>query len=515
MALSSAQAANAPADYIIAGGTVYTGADVAPTTADVVIVGDNIAYVGPDAAKKYDAKKTVNAKGKIVSPGFIDGHAHPNSFLNSPDAKLRANYPWLYQGATTLMIGVDGGGTYDIADMAAKYGKDGIGSNVAPYVGFGPVRVAVLKNDAREPTAAELEEEKALVKRGMCQGAWGISTGLYYAPQTFAKTEEVIEVSKEAAKRGGIYDTHERDESTYTVGVMASTAEVLRIGREAHIPLHIGHIKMLGIEVAGKAPEIIAQINAARAQGMVITADQYPWTASSTGINAAFLPRWAEDGGRPALLKRFDDPVQLEKIRTEGREFMRKRGGADKTLLISQNQEWTGKTLGQMAAIWKVEPVDAAIRIMKTSAQGGSVASFAMVEADIEAFMKQPWMATSSDGGAEHPRTVATYPRKYQTYAVERKVITVQEFVRSSTGRAADFYHLDRRGYLKDGYFADVVVFNPQTFKQKADYVHPHILSEGVDALFVNGKLAVLDSKDTGVLAGQVLLHKPTPGTCS
>ena len=201
IALSSAQAANAPADYIIAGGTVYTGADVAPTTADVVIVGDRIAYVGPDAAKKYDAKKTVNAKGKIVSPGFIDGHAHPNSFLNSPDAKLRANYPWLYQGATTLMIGVDGGGTYDIADMAAKYGKDGIGSNVAPYVGFGPVRVAVLKNDAREPTAAELEEEKALVKRGMCQGAWGISTGLYYAPQTFAKTEEVIEVSKEAAKR--------------------------------------------------------------------------------------------------------------------------------------------------------------------------------------------------------------------------------------------------------------------------------------------------------------------------
>ena len=177
-AVSSAQAASAPADFIITGGTVYTGADQPPTTVDVVIVGDKIAYVGPNAAARYTAKRTVSAAGKIVSPGFIDGHAHPGSFLNSPDAKQRANYPWLYQGSTTLMIGVDGGGTYDIADMAAKYGKEGIGSNVAPYVGFGPVRVAVLKNDNRDPTPAELEQEKALVKRGMCQGAWGISTGL-------------------------------------------------------------------------------------------------------------------------------------------------------------------------------------------------------------------------------------------------------------------------------------------------------------------------------------------------
>ncbi|MHB1205568.1 MAG: N-acyl-D-amino-acid deacylase family protein [Rhodospirillaceae bacterium] len=511
----SAQAANAPADYIIAGGTVYTGADVAPTTADVVIVGDKIAYVGPDAGKKYDAKKTVNAKGKIVSPGFIDGHAHPNSFLNSPDAKQRANYPWLYQGSTTLMIGVDGGGTFDIADMAAKYGKDGIGSNVAPYVGFGPIRVAVLRNDAREPTPAELEQEKALAKRGMCQGAWGLSTGLYYAPQTFAKTEEVIEVAKEAAKRGGIYDTHERDESTYTVGVMASTAEVLRIGREAQIPLHIGHIKMLGIEVAGKAPEIIAQINAARAQGMVITADQYPWTASSTGINAAFLPRWAEDGGRQALLKRFDDPVQLQKIRTEGREFMRKRGGADKTLLISQNQEWTGKTLQKQADDWKIEPIDAVIRIIKTGANGGSIASFNMTEPDIAAFMKQPWVVTSSDGSDNHPRQYASFARKYEKYVTQDKVITLAEFIRSSTGRPADIYGLEKRGYLKDGYFADVTVFDPAGFKQKADYVKAKELSEGVEQVFINGKAAMLDGKPTDVLAGQVLLHKPTAGTCS
>lgn len=514
-AVPAAQAASAPADFIITGGTVYTGADQPPTTVDVVIVGDKIAYVGPNAAARYTAKRTVSAAGKIVSPGFIDGHAHPGSFLNSPDAKQRANYPWLYQGATTLMIGVDGGGTYDIADMAAKYGKEGIGSNVAPFVGFGPVRVAVLKNDNRDPTPAELEQEKALVARGMCQGAWGLSTGLYYAPQTFAKTEEVIEVAKEAAKRGGIYDTHQRDESTYTVGVMNSVAEVLRIGREAQMPVHIGHIKVLGVEVAGKAPEIIAQINAARAQGMVISADQYPWTASSTGINAAFLPRWAEDGGRQALLKRFDDPVQLEKIRTEGRDFMRKRGGADKTLLISQNQEWTGKTLQKQADDWKIEPIDAVIRIIKTGSNGGSIASFNMTEADIGAFMKQPWLVTSSDGSDNHPRQYASFARKYEKYVTQDKVISLAEFIRSSTGRPADIYGLEKRGYLREGYFADITVFDPKGFKQKADYVKAKELSEGVEQVFINGKAAMLDGKPTDVLAGQVLLHTPTPGTCS
>lgn len=513
-AVASAQAASAPADFIITGGTVYTGADQPPTQVDVVVAGDRIVYVGANAAARYTAKRTVDATGKIVSPGFIDGHAHPGSFLNSPDAKQRANYPWLYQGSTTLMIGVDGGGTYEISDMAAKYGKDGIGSNVAPFVGFGPVRVAVLKNDNRDPTPAELEQEKALVARGMCQGAWGLSTGLYYAPQTFAKTEEVIEVAKEAAKRGGIYDTHQRDESTYTVGVMASVAEVLRIGREAQIPVHIGHIKVLGVEVAGKAPEIIAQINAARAQGMKISADQYPWTASSTGINAAFLPRWAEDGGRQALLKRFDDPVQLEKIRTEGRDFMRKRGGADKTLLISQNQEWTGKTLQQQADDWKIEPIDAVIRIIKAGNNGGSIASFNMTEPDIGAFMKQPWVVTSSDGSDNHPRQYASFARKYEKYVTQDKVISLAEFIRSSTGRPADIYGLEQRGYLREGYFADITVFDPKTFKQKADYVKAKELSEGIEHVFINGRAAMLDGKPTDVLAGRVLLHKPTPGTC-
>ena len=514
-ALAPLSVAAAPADFIIAGGTVYTGADTGPTTADVVIAGDKIVYVGPDAAKKFEAKTTFDAKGKIVTPGFIDGHTHPDSWIDSPEAKRREAEDFLTQGATTLLMGIEGSGPYNLRDAAAKWGKDGIGVNIVPFVGYGTVRAGILHDDDRVPTGAELDEMKKLVARGMCQGANGLSISLFNAPQSFAHTEEVIELAKIAARYGGFFHTHQRDEASYSIGLMGSTAESIRIAREAGIQVHITHIKAIGPDVAGKAPEVIAAINAARSQGLNITADEYPWAAASTGINVMLMPRWAEDGGRAAMLKRFDDPVLLEKIRTEMRDNLRRRGGADTLLLITSNQEWTGKTLAEMAKTWKLEPVDAAIRIMKTSARGGSLASFSITEPDIEAFMKQPWITTSSDGGAEHPRTVSTYPRKYQTYAIERKVITVQEFVRSSTGRAADNYHLDRRGYLKDGYFADVVVFDPQTFKQKADYVHPHILSEGIDELFVNGKLAVKDAKDTGVLAGAVLLHKPTPGTCS
>jgi N-acyl-D-aspartate/D-glutamate deacylase len=512
---TTAQAAGASADVIIAGGTVYTGADVAPTTADVVIVGDKIAYVGPNAASRYQAKQTVDAKGKIVTPGFIDAHAHPDSYIRSTDAKERINAPWIFQGVTTLMIGIDGGGTPDISDEAAKFGADGIGTNVAPYVGFGAIREKVMKNDDREPTAAELDQERQLVVRGMCQGAWGLSTGLFYSPQSYSKTEEVIALAKEAAKRGGIYDTHQRDEASYTIGLMGSVAEVLRIGREAGIPVHFGHIKALGIDVQGKAPQVIAAINAARAQGLEVTADQYPWSASGTSVEASLIPRWAENGGREALLKRLDDPVQLEKIKTEMRDNMRRRGGAESMLLISANQPWTGKNLAEMGKTWNVEPIDAGIRIIKAGRNGGSVASFNMTEADIAAFMKQPWTITSSDGSNGHPRQYATFPRKYVKYVKEDHVISLAEFIRSSTGRSADVLHLDGRGYLKDGAFADVAVIDLNRYAPKADYVHPKELSEGVDQLFVNGKAVIKDGKATGELPGRTLLHKPTAGTCS
>jgi N-acyl-D-amino-acid deacylase len=512
-AVGSAAAA-VPADVLIQGGTVYSGAAAPPSRDDVVIAGDKIVYVGPDGAKRYQPREIVNAKGKIVAPGFIDAHTHPETYIRSDDSQQRLNAPWLFQGATTLFIGVDGNGTPDVANERAMFERQGIGTNLVLYVGFGAVRKQVLREDDRAPSSVELNEMRKLVAKGMCEGAIGFSTGLFYAPQSFAKTDEVIALAKEAATRGGIYDTHQRDESTYSIGLLNSVNEAIQIGREAGIPVHFAHIKALGVDVQGQAPQVIAAIDAARRAGHDVTADQYPWNASGSNLESSLLPRWSVDGGRSALLMRLDSPAQREKIRAEMRENLRRRGGAESLLMTSANTPWTGKTLSQIAQTWKIEPIDAALRIVRTSESGTDVASFNMSEDDIRLFMRQPWVVTSSDGSDGHPRQYATFPTKFAKYVQKDKIISLQEFIRSSTGRSADMFKLDRRGYLKEGYFADVVVFDPARYAPKADYLHPKVLSEGVEELWVNGRSAIHAGKMTGQPVGRVLLHTPPAGSC-
>jgi N-acyl-D-aspartate/D-glutamate deacylase len=507
--------ARTSADFIIRNGTIYSGADEPEYRGDVVITGDRIAYVGPSSGSRFDARSEIDATGKIVAPGFIDVHTHPETYIRSADPHERLNAPWLFQGVSTVFIGVDGSGTPDVGADAAQFERQGVGTNLVMYVGFGAVRERVLHEDARAPDATQLKQMRALVARGMCEGAIGFSTGLFYPPQSFADTEEVISLAREAATRGGIYDTHQRDESSYSIGLMNSVQEAIRIGREAGMPVHVAHIKALGVDVQGRAPDVIAAIAAAREVGQDVTADQYPWTASGSSLDAALLPRWAVDGGRPALLKRLDDPVPLARIRVEMQENLRRRGGADSLLLTSTGLPWTGKTLAQMAKTWNTDPVDAAVRIIRaTESEGAAVASFNMLESDIRLFMQQPWVVTSSDGSDGHPRQYATFPMKYAKYARDEKVITVREFIRSSSGRSADMFKLDHRGYLKAGFFADVVVLDPARYAPKADYVHPRVLSEGVEQLWVNGRLAIGQGKITAEAGGRVLLHNPPPGSC-
>lgn len=504
-------------DTVIRGGTIYTGADTAPITGDVEITGDRIVYVGP--GRRTAAARIVDAKGKIVAPGFIDAHTHPDTYIRSPDAKQRLNLPWLAQGVSTIVTGVDGGGTPDVAQDARKLTAAGIGTNLVPFVGFGTIRGRVLGQDDRAPTAAELARERALAAKGMCEGAYGLSTGLFYAPQSFAKTDEVIAVAREAGSRGGIYDTHQRDESNYTIGLIASTKEAIEIGRQAKMPVHFAHLKALGVDLQGQAPLLIATIAAARAAGQDVTADQYPWLASGSSVDAALVPRWANDGGYRKLIARFDDPATLAKLKIEMAENLRRRGGKESILLTSAGQNWTGKTLGQMANLWKLDPVDAAIRILRvpnaagTEPAGVGIASFNMADRDVDLLMKQPWIVTSSDGSDGHPRQYATFPRKYQVYVRQRKVIGLRDFIRRSTGATADIYKLDRRGYLRPGYFADIVVFDPVRYAPRADYVHPRVPSAGVTALFVNGKLALANGATTGAAPGRVLL-RPKPAGC-
>lgn len=505
-----------PADVLIRGGTVYSGEEVAPKIHDVVLAGDLIAYVGEDAASKFDAARTMDAQGKIVAPGFIDPHTHPDTYIRSQQRAQRRNAPWLMQGVTTIGIGVDGGGSFEVSKQRAWFEERGVGTNLVPYVGFSAVRESVLGEQARAPSAEELTRMRRLVARAMCEGAFGFSTGLFYAPQSFAHTEEVVALAHEAAMRGGIYDTHQRDESSYGIGLLDSTREAIDIGRQAGMPVHIAHLKALGVDVHGKARDLVSIIDAARASGLNVTADQYPFIASGSSLQASLLPSWSVEGGREALLERLRDTARLQRIRTEMVENLRRRGGADSLLFNSTGQPWSGKTLAAMATLWKMEPVDAALRVVREGDddRADSVTSFNMDPEDVKLLMRQPWVVTGSDGSDGHPRQYATFPEKYAKYVQREPVLTTAEFIRRSTGLTADILGLDRRGYLRAGYFADVVVLDPAAYRPKADYFHPTVLSEGVVNLWVNGKLAVDAGRMTDALAGKVLSHVPTADTC-
>ena len=523
-ALATGAALAAPrekADVLIRGGTIYDGGTGKPYVGDIAIRGDRIVHVGKSGG--VDAARVIDARGMIVAPGFIDAHTHADSFIRSPDKAVRVNAAWLDQGVSTVVIGVDGFGTPDVGQDAAKLAASGIGTNIVPFIGFGAVRQRVLGDDARAPSSAELDVMKALVAKGMCEGATGLSAGLFYPPQSFAKTQEVVAVAREAAVRGGLYDTHQRDESSYNIGLLGSVKEAISIGRQAGMPVHFAHLKALGVDVQGQAPAVIAEIDAARKAGQDVTADQYPWLASGSSLDASLLPGWAVDGGGEALVKRLDDPATLARIRDEMQNNMRRRGGARALLLIAQNFPWTGKTLEQVAAQWQVDPRDAALRIIRESIEtkepgkkgrGPGVASFNMAQGDVDLIMRQPWVVTSSDGSDGHPRMFATFPEKYVQYVKDRKVIGLQTFIRQSSGLTADIYRIDHRGYLRPGYYADVLVIDPARYAPRADYVHPRELSVGVDKLFVNGVLSVDGSQTTGAAAGRALL-RPRPGGCS
>lgn len=494
-------------DVLIRGGTVYTG-DAEPFVGDVAIKGDRIVAVGESL--NVSAIRTIDAKGMIVAPGFIDPHTHAGPWLASPDAKTRLIPAFLLQGVTTAFIGNDGGGDLDIAATLASPQDKPVGINFATYIGFGTIRAKVIGGANRAPTPAELDAEKALVAKGMCAGALGLSTGLFYAPQSFSKTDEVIALSAEAAERGGYYDSHIRDESSYTVGLAAAVDEAIEIGRQTGIPIHISHIKALGVDVQGQAPAIIAKIDAARAAGVNVTASQYPWNASGTSLVASLVPLWAQDGGTAALIKRFDTPSLQPRLRADMAEGMRKRGGPA-TLLITEGQ-WRGKYLSQIAAAMKTDPISAAIAVIRVG--DPATVSFNQSEADIAAFMRQPWVMTDSDASSGHPRVWGSFARKYAKYVVAEKVLTLRAFIERSSSVTARWFGLTGRGALKAGAFADVVVFDPKSYAAKATYEQPTLPASGVRTVVVNGVVAVDNGALTGKAAGRALPHTSKAGTC-
>ena len=510
-------AAPIEADYVIRGATLHDGSGKPGVVGDLAIKGDRIVAVGAvDIAGK---PKIIDGKGLIVAPGFIDLHSHSDIGFYSPGSKVpivepktKSNLNFLTKGVTTIVTGNCGFGPVDVAAYLKQVDASQPGSNVVPLVPHNDLRKAVMGNANRgfHPGRAGKDEDAG----GPGHEGWRLGPG----------DRSLLHAGKLCSDRGGnrvvqgggrparLYATHMRDEGT---GLLASIHETLRIGREAKLPVHISHLKAWGRKSWDKAPDAIALIEEARSKGQVVTADQYPYIAASTWLAAFVIPVQFRDGTQQDLIARFDDAEQGPKIRKAIEQLLVEWDGG-KTIRIAsyaKKPEWQGKNLAAIAVQEKKTALEIVLEIERQG--GASAVNFAMNEEAVRLVMKQPFVATASDGGTmvvsdtfTHPRSYGTFPRKIGRYSLEEKVVSLEQALRSASGLPADILHLPERGYLKPGYFADVVIFDAAKFRDQATFEKPHQYATGVKYLFVNGKLTIDQEKFTAVLAGKAMRHK-------
>ncbi|GHA47633.1 aminoacylase [Salinimicrobium marinum] len=487
-------------DLLITGAKVFTGKEF--ENLDVGVKGEKIVYVGVPQ-QELKANHSLDASGYILSPGFIDPHTHLTYDLSREDRK--ANLPYLMQGVTTIVTGNDGSSPIFIGDKLQEWERNGIGTNAALLIGHGSVRKEVLGLDDVQPTVGELEEMKSFVARAMEEGAFGISTGLFYSPGSYSNTEEVIELSKVAAQYGGIYDTHMRDESSYTIGLIKSIEEVLEIAEKASIPVHISHIKALGKDVWGKSAEVIEMIEDAQQQGLEVTANQYPYPASRTNLISAVIPRWAEDGGYEALLERFDNRSNKDSLQAGIKENIRRRGGPE-TLIFSsaEDSSLNGRSLEEIAESWQINPAEAVVKALRQD-DGIRVVSYNMTDEDLNKFMSQDWVMTGSDGTPGHPRKFGSFSIKMRKFYGEDKIMDLPFLLHNQSALVAETFGIEKRGEIKEGYYADLILFKPEEVKDHATFEKPSKPSSGMFLVVVNGKVVIKEGEFTGELAGKSL----------
>lgn len=528
-------------DMVIMNGRIVDGSGNPWFYGDVAINGDRIVKVGRVGASR--AKRRIDARGMIVAPGFIDmlGQSEINLIID-PRAESK-----IYQGITTEITG-EGGSIAPLTDYILQEMEPGLkhfnikvdwrtldeyfkriertksAINIATYVGATQVRQCVLKDENRAPTPAELEEMKKLVAEAMQDGAVGLSTSLVYAPAFYAKTEELIELAKVASRYGGVYATHMRNESN---SIMQALDEAIRIGREANIPVEIFHLKMAGKPNWGKMGEVLKKIEEARAQGLDITADQYPYIAGGTSLGAS-IPPWAHEGGTTKFVERLKDPATREKLKQEMRtntnsweNFFYLAGEGSGIMVASvlnrDLKKYEGKRVAEVAKMMgKSDEIDALFDlVIADNAQTGAI-YFLMNEEDVKLAMKKPWVSIGVDHGAvattgmlaegrAHPRGYGTFPRILGKYVREEKVLTLEEAIRKMTSLAANRFHFNDRGLLKPGLFADIVIFDPQQIQDVATFEDPNRLSVGVRYVIVNGEPVLWAGKPTGALPGRPL----------
>ena len=506
--LSTAAVVNAQETTLLRNGRLLDGSGNPWIYADVLIRGDRIEAVGDLSA--LDADEVIDITGLYVAPGFIDSHSHSGGGLAS--AELSHAEPLLAMGLTTVFVNPDGGGPADIAAQGDALLEHGLGVNAAQLVPQGSVRREVIGSADRAATPAELERMRRIVRSGMEAGAWGLSSGTYYVPGSYTPPVEIQELAKVVAEYGGAYTSHIRDESTYSVGLIAAVDEVIEVGRVAGIPAVLTHVKALGPFVWGYGDAIVKRVEQARAEGVQVFADQYPYTASATGLEAALLPRWSQAGGRDSLMARMDDPATMARIREGMVEGLARRGGADRIQFRRYRPDPSieGMLLSELADRRGEDPIDTAVDLIR----GGSVSivSYNMHDDDVERLMAQPWTMTSSDGdlgpmgvGVPHPRSYGAFARKLGLYARDLGVVTVEDAIRSMTSLPAMVFGMADRGVIREGAMADIVVFDLDAVNDVAEYTDPHHYSEGMVHVFVNGVAAIRDGAFTGERPGRVL----------
>jgi len=533
-------AADQPFDLVITSGHIVDGTGSPWYSGDIGIRDGRIAAIGNLSAAAR--KRTVDAKGKVVAPGFIDmlGQSEATILV---DPRLPSK---IYQGITTEITG-EGGSAAPLKDAIiaadragyehykidpdwrtfrqyfSRLEKQGMGINLASYVGATQVRRMVLGDADVQPTSEQLEKMKALVRDAMRDGAVGVSTSLMYAPAPYAKTEELIALASEASKFGGIYATHMRNESD---SVLESIDEAVRIGREAHIPVEIWHFKVAGKANFGRMPELVARVNKARAEGVDVEADTYAYTAWFNSMSA-FVPAWAHDGGDAKLIERLKDPTTRARIRKDmetpskdwDNEWDEISSSQDVMISVVQNpalKKFQGKRLTEVAKTLNKDPMDALFDLLIEDKAFTECAVFGMSEPDVALALQQPWVSVDNDSsgtspegilGEEHPhpRAYGTFPRILRKYVREEKKLTLEEAIRKFTALPAQRMRLTDRGVLKLGMWADVVVFDPDTVHDVATFDDPNRLSEGMEYVLINGVPVIENGKMTGALPGKVL----------
>ena len=530
-------------DILIRNGLIYDGSGQKPYRGDIGIRADRIVAVGKLTTNRPKAATVIDANGMAVAPGFINVLSHTGGYL------LRDSHSMsdLKQGVTTEVFGeiswgpvrteavrqhinrwLKGGGVKDTCDWTTlrafmlKLERKGITPNIASYVGAGEVRMNVLGEDDLKPSPAQLAQMKALVREAMEGGALGLTTALIYPPNTFADTDELIALSREAARYGGRYIVHMRSEGDR---LEEGIQELIRIGREAHLPVELYHFKASGVRNWPKIEKSIALINKARRQGQDVTANMYTYTAGATGLTSC-LPPYVFNGGFLAGWKRLQDPDQRRKITGEVRHQTQQwenmfalAGSLDNILLTGFEQDslkkYEGKTLGQIASLRGKDPLETVMDLIVQDKTRVETTYFLMSEDNIKREMRQPWVSFGSDAasmtdtdtefGKAHPRTFGNFARLLGRYVRDEKVITLEEAVRRLSSLPAANHKLAGRGLLKPGSFADVVIFDPATIADRATFEKPFQYAVGVQHVFINGKQVLKDGEHTGLMPGRAL----------